>query len=359
MKKLTVLLVLAALCMGLVLPAAAAEPVFSDVPAGHWAQTAIEDMAARGIVQGVGGERFDPDSPVTSAEFCAMLTRLFYPDELSAQQAGTGTAWWLPAAEAARQAGLLEGTAALSSYTNGTWDSSVMLSPMSRYDMAQAMTNTLTAQGIALPSDAELEAARAAIADFDTVPASYTHAVTAMYALGCLQGTDGAGTFGGSENMDRAAACTVLARLLATVDGSASQPEPEPDPQDELDALRQEMLERVNEERAKVGAPALVLDETLCEAAQLRAQETAENYSHTRPDGSSCFTVLDEFGITRHGAAENIYASPETVDAAMDGWMDSPGHRTNILNSDLRAIGIGYYYTDEGWNHYWVQLFIG
>ena len=116
---------------------------------------------------------------------------------------------------------------------------------------------------------------------------SYTHAVTAMYALGCLQGTDGAGTFGGSENMDRAAACTVLARLLATVDGSASQPEPEPDPQDELDALRQEMLERVNEERAKVGAPALVLDETLCEAAQLRAQETAENYSHTRPDGSS------------------------------------------------------------------------
>lgn len=359
MKKLTAFILSAALCAGLVLPAAAAEPFFSDVPAGHWAQAAIEDMAARGIVQGVGGGMFEPDSPVTPAEFCLMLARLFYPDELAAQQAAASAPWWQPGAETARQAGLLDGTSVLADYQNGVWGSAALLAPMSRYDMAQAMAGTLTAQGVALPSDAELEAAQASIADFDEVPAPYARAVTAMYALGCLQGVDEAGSFEGGQSMDRAAACTVLTRLLDVLSGGSAQPEPDPGPQEALDALRQEMLDRVNEERAKVGAPALVLDETLCEAAQKRAQETAENYSHTRPDGSSCFTVLDEFGIQHSGAAENIYASPETVDAAMDGWMDSPGHRSNILNSSLRAIGIGYYYTDEGWNHYWVQLFIG
>ena len=348
MKKLAVLLIIITLCFGLAVFAAAANSVFSDVPSGHWAYDAITDMASRGIVQGVGNGLFDPDSPVSPAEFCTMLTRLFYADELNARQGQAGF-WWQANADVALQAGLLDGTVAFSHYQSGQWDQTVMESPLSRYDMAQIMTNVLTAQGVALPSESDMQAASEQIADFDTVPEAYADAVTAMYALGCLQGNDAAGHFAGDASMDRAAACTVLVRLVDAVETSSTQVD--------LQSLRQEMLELVNHERAKVGLSPLTLDEKLCEAAQLRAQETVENYSHTRPDGSDWSTVLSQSGISYGRAAENIYQSPATPEAAVEGWMASPGHRANILNANLHSIGIGYYYTDTGWQHYWVQLF--
>lgn len=351
MKKPAVLFIIVTLCIGLAVPAAAAGSVFSDVPANHWACAAIEDMAARGVVQGVGGGRFDPASPVSAAEFCSMLTRVFYADELAAWQGQAGL-WWQANADVAQQAGLFTGAVASAHDQNGGWNQAVMESPLSRYDMAQIMANVLTAQGVALPSDSSLQAAAQQISDFDAVPREYAGAVTAMYALGCLQGNDASGRFDGSASMDRAAACTVLVRLLSVVD-APSTPSAQPD----LQALRQEMLDLVNHERAKVGLSALTLDEKLCEAAQIRAQETVENYSHTRPDGSGWSSVLGQLGISYSRAAENIYQSPATPEAAVEGWMASPGHRANILDANLHAIGIGYYYTDTGWQHYWVQLF--
>ena len=76
MKKPAVLFIIVTLCIGLAVPAAAAGSVFSDVPANHWACAAIEDMAARGVVQGVGGGRFDPGSRVNSTKPVPVSTLL-------------------------------------------------------------------------------------------------------------------------------------------------------------------------------------------------------------------------------------------------------------------------------------------
>lgn len=112
----------------------------------------------------------------------------------------------------------------------------------------------------------------------------------------------------------------------------------------------------VNAARRDAGLSELELDADLCAAAQARAQEIAQSFSHTRPDGSNCFTILEEFGISYRAAGENIAMGQRTPEEVMDGWMNSSGHRANILNGTFTSIGVGYYVDGAGAAH-WVQIF--
>ena len=112
----------------------------------------------------------------------------------------------------------------------------------------------------------------------------------------------------------------------------------------------------VHAARQDAGLSELELDADLCAAAQARAQEIAQSFSHTRPDGSSCFTILEEFGISYRAAGENIAMGQRTPEEVMDGWMNSSGHRANILNGTFTSIGVGYYVDGAGAAH-WVQIF--
>ena len=112
-----------------------------------------------------------------------------------------------------------------------------------------------------------------------------------------------------------------------------------------------EVLKIVNRERRAEGLAPLTMYELIQVAADIRTLEIQESFSHTRPNGTSCFTVFDEIGLTYWSAGENIawgYRSPEEV---MVGWMNSSGHRANIMKSGFAHIGIGYD------NRSWVQLF--
>lgn len=122
-------------------------------------------------------------------------------------------------------------------------------------------------------------------------------------------------------------------------------------------AYPNEVLKLVNEERAKVGAQPLVLDPSLCEAAAVRAQEITALLSHTRPDGTSCFSVLVDMGIPYMTCGENIAAGQAAPEAVVAGWMDSEGHRENILNASYGKLGVGFVKTDANYRYYWVQLF--
>lgn len=113
-----------------------------------------------------------------------------------------------------------------------------------------------------------------------------------------------------------------------------------------------DVLELVNEERAKKGQKALVMDEEMLETAMKRAAETNIYFSHTRPDGSVCFEVFPQ-DLWAYG--ENIAAGQPTPEDVMDSWMNSQGHRENILSSDYNVIGIGCY--QAGDVLYWVQVF--
>ena len=116
-----------------------------------------------------------------------------------------------------------------------------------------------------------------------------------------------------------------------------------------------EVFRMTNEERAKVGLPALKQDENLMKAAAQRAVEISEVFEHTRPDGRSCFTILREYNINYWGAAENIAYGYRTPEQVMNGWMNSSGHKANILNESMTHIGIGFY--EKNGAKYWVQEF--
>lgn len=123
-----------------------------------------------------------------------------------------------------------------------------------------------------------------------------------------------------------------------------------------------EVLRLVNIERDKVGAAHLVLDGALCDAANMRAIEMdySGNFSHTRPDGRDCFTVFSFCKISFYTCGENIAAGYPTPAAVVDGWMNSTGHKANILNTAFTRMGLGYSTGGGGeYRHYWAQEFAG
>lgn len=115
-------------------------------------------------------------------------------------------------------------------------------------------------------------------------------------------------------------------------------------------SLAYQVLDAVNAERAAVGLGPLSMDEDLMEAAMQRAAETVVHFSHTRPDGRTCFTVSSKAN------GENIASGSSTAAGVMDQWMNSEGHRANILDGSWNSIGIGCYRANNGVT-YWVQLF--
>lgn len=118
------------------------------------------------------------------------------------------------------------------------------------------------------------------------------------------------------------------------------------------------VLKLVNKERAKAGRKALKLDALLNRTAMVRAKEITKVFSHDRPNGSSCFSILKEIGISYRAAGENIAAGQQTPEEVVNSWMNSDGHRANILSADFEKLGVGYVETDGVYKHYWVQLFL-
>lgn len=117
-----------------------------------------------------------------------------------------------------------------------------------------------------------------------------------------------------------------------------------------------QVVELVNRERRKAGLNSLTIDTKIESAALIRAKEIQVSFSHTRPNGSSFSTVLTENGINYRGSGENIAWGQRSPEEVMNGWMNSPGHRANILNSRFTKIGVGYYVGSNG-RKYWTQLF--
>ena len=97
--------------------------------------------------------------------------------------------------------------------------------------------------------------------------------------------------------------------------------------------LINEVYEITNNYRSLVGVSSLTLDSSLVEAANIRAKELSDSFSHTRPNGSSCFTVLSELGISYGTAGENIAAGYSSSQSVMEGWRSSSGHYQNIISS--------------------------
>ena len=335
MKKKVLSLLLAVCFLVGMLPvaASAAGSAFVDVPSTHWAYHHVQRAAEKGWISGMGGGRYAPDQRVTGAEFVTMIMKSLYYDEVS--PGSEGEPWYQPYVDVAQAHGLL---------TNDLGEKTVLDNPLNRYRMASFLYNVakeagavqyvnggiLTYDGVTVLSSSN---ASYYIGDWAKIPEAYREPVMGVYALNLLSGMDEYGTFGGESYLTRAQAAVVLNGTNAIVDYGLG-----------INLYAAEVVELVNEERAKAGLNELRVETNLQFAATARAIELIQEPSHTRPDGSQCFTILGEYGISYYTAGENIafgYPDPEMV---MTGWMNSPGDLSNILSPNFTSIRVGVVY---------------
>lgn len=124
----------------------------------------------------------------------------------------------------------------------------------------------------------------------------------------------------------------------------------------DVNAFEQEVVNLTNAERTKAGLAPLQIDTKLMAAAREKSQDMQSNnyFSHTSPTFGSPFDRMKALGISYKAAGENIAKGQRTPQEVVQAWMDSPGHRANILNANFTHIGVGYVKT----GNYWTQQFI-
>ena len=122
-------------------------------------------------------------------------------------------------------------------------------------------------------------------------------------------------------------------------------------------AYESEVIRLVNEIRAERGLKALTANWELSRVARYKSQDMVDNryFSHTSPVYGSPFQMIRAFGLSFRTAGENIAYGQRTPQAVVNAWMNSSGHRANILNASYTQIGVGYVAN----GHYWTQMFIG
>ena len=135
-----------------------------------------------------------------------------------------------------------------------------------------------------------------------------------------------------------------------------SEPE-QPEVSDGVHAYERQVVELVNVQRARNGLQPLSLDAELCRFARVKSQDMHDNryFDHTSPTYGSPFDMMRQFGITYASAGENIAMGYSTPEAVVNAWMNSSGHRANILSTKYTTLGVGFV-SDGG---YWTQWFIG
>ncbi|CEK33057.1 CAP domain-containing protein [Paraclostridium sordellii] len=123
--------------------------------------------------------------------------------------------------------------------------------------------------------------------------------------------------------------------------------------------FQKEVLDLVNVERSNRGLQPLKFNSELSNVATLKSQDMIDKnyFDHTSPTYGSPFDMMKKFGISYRAAGENIAMGQKTPQEVMNSWMNSDGHRKNILNPDFTELGVGI--ASNGSSLYWTQMFIG
>ncbi len=374
-KKLLALLLTLALLAALPVTALA----FSDVP--DWCSQAVSALSRRGVVNGYPDGSFRPDESISRAACAKLLAELCLPDgdagDYLQRVANANGDYW------ANEYVALALSLGIGDYgmSRSSWDTAV--TRIETADMAQAF---YAASTMATSSTLAVDSGVAQyIGDYGSFRYSGdADDVLWMYTLGLVAGVNSDGDFEAYSTLTRGQACVVFYRMIsasARVDvrentqeqgsnntlgsllsgffGSADTgnktQQSAPESSGYSDYVT-EVVRLVNVERANRGLSALTIDSSLCDAAAVRAKEICSVFSHTRPDGTSWSTAMpSKYNNVARG--ENIagnYASPSAV---VNAWMNSSGHRANILSESYNYIGVGYAYS--GGDIYWAQLFAG
>ena len=286
-----------------------------DIKSTDWFTPTINKLIQLGGIQGYPDGTFKPNSSMTKAEFVKTLVI-----SLGESEASKSNEHW-----ASGYISKAETLKLLKISKIGNVDS-----PISRLEAAEIVSNTLTY----LKEIYEL--------DSDPVSRVSTKGIMTGYPDG---------SFKGENNLTRAEASTIVIRTIDKEMRTAAIVKIK-----ETVSAHAEILRLVNIERKNAKLQPMVICSELTKVAELKSKDMAEKnyFDHTSPTYGSPFKMMDQFGILYMAAGENIAKGYKTPEAVVKGWMDSPGHRANILNSSYGKIGIGIYTADVS---YWTQMF--
>lgn len=138
--------------------------------------------------------------------------------------------------------------------------------------------------------------------------------------------------------------------------GTQQNQQPNRNEAQEISEIEAKVIELTNYQRRERGLPDLKADPQLSRVAREKSNDMQQNhyFSHTSPTYGSPFDMMRDFGISYRAAGENIAHGQRSAEEVVNGWMNSEGHRENILNPNFTHIGVGY--NQNG--HYWTQMFI-
>lgn len=349
MKKRLALLVVLTLCLS---SAGAAgmggfQPIqtypqgmFQDVTATDWFFPDVVSAYELGLMNGTDAAAFSPQGPVTLAAaitLCARLQAAWFGDTEAFDQS-TGAHWYDVYVSFAVKRGI---------WTPDT--ETDYEAPVSRGQLAALLWAALPENAYSPVNQVD----DGAIPDV-AVGHPQSAAIYGLYRAGMLTGQGEDGAFFPDRPLTRAELAAVTVRAT---DPDRRQSVTLINPALAAASARvNDVADLVNEARAQAGLPPLTLMPELSQAAQVRAEETTKSFAHTRPDGRDCFTVLAEVGITCQYTGENIAMGQRTAQEVMETWMNSPGHRENILDPGFARLGVAC--VERGGSLYWVQLFI-
>ena len=288
MKKNRILAVALALALAVgIAPAYAAAPRFSDVTADHWAYSHIEDAAADGAVNGVGNNRFDPDGILTVAEWSCILARAFYGNEVEAK---AKTTWYNREVEVLQEHHIL-----------GSVNDFQLSASASRIQMAETVANLMKDKSVTADAS-KVAAAKAEIADLDSIYPMHHEAVATCWALGIINGVGG-GRFDGNGNMERAAASAVYSRVknvLAGAPSGSENPPVIPTPPTTVSPVGTMSSTRLNLGKNDIASHAPITDSWAQQSMEMR------NISDRDAFNAACQTIKDSNMILTQGEINTL-----------------------------------------------------
>lgn len=305
---------------------------FTDIKTNDWYKENISLLVSLGGISGYPDGSFAPNKEITRAEFVKTLI-----SSLGYQNVAKTSDHWA--------SGYISLGESLHIVDKGAFKNLDL--PITRYEMAIIISNTLHFNNESVP--ANIQEYKNLIKDFTKIKDNIlSECVLESYVKGIVSGYPD-GSFMGDKPLTRAEASSVIIRILneefrniPNLPSNANYEE--------------QVLKLINIERKNAKLSLLVLDHELNKVAKLKSEDMGVNnyFDHTSPNYGSPFDMMKKLGITYSAAAENIAKGYKTPEDVVNGWMNSPGHRKNILNPNYNKMGVGIYF---GNSTYWTQLF--
>lgn len=323
-----------------------ADVTFTDFTADHWAYEAVTSLHEQKVIQGFPDGSFQPESHVTRAQAAIMIARILQLDGTSPKQIFNDvpiTHFANKEVRAVYEQEIVQG------YNN-------LFAPNDKLTRGQMAAIILRAFSDVLPpQDKE-------VAFTDVAKNHLFYKEISRIAENDITTGYPDNTFKPDHSVTRAEFSTFLERVVQHESKrSASKPIPNIDEDPTIPAkilsVEEEVLRLTNVERKKVGLTPLAMHAKLRNVARLKSEEMRDlqYFNHTSPTYGSPFEMMTTFDIPFRTAAENIAIGYMTPKEVVEAWMNSPGHKKNILSETSTHIGIGY---AEGGSehHYWTQM---